>query len=145
MSQHREGGFLVTKIHHLSGRIFAEKLRKHQIEINPGQGRILYALWREDGIPINELARRTLLSKSTLTTMLDRLEDAGLLSRVPTKSDRRKTLIRLTEKVKALEDTYAGVSEEMTELFYRDFRGEEIDQFEKYLGRILRNLTDYEA
>jgi len=135
----------MTKIHYLSGRIFAEKLREHQIEINPGQGRILYALWREDRIPINELAKRTLLSKSTLTSMLDRLEDAGLLSRVPTKTDRRKTLINLTDKVKALEDTYARVSEEMTELFYRDFRGEEIDQFEKYLGRILKNLTDYEA
>jgi hypothetical protein len=36
----RQGGFLISKIHQLSGRIFARKLKQHNIsDINPAQGK----------------------------------------------------------------------------------------------------------
>ena len=139
--QMRQGGFLVSKIHQLSGRVFARKLREHGIEkINPAQGRILFVLWQEDGISIQELARRTSLGKSTLTSMLDRLERAGELRRVPAENDRRKTLICLTEKDRDMRDTYDRVSAEMTDLYYGGFRPAEIDVFERELTRVLANL-----
>jgi len=137
----RQGGFLIAKIHQVSGRTFARMLREAGIEFNPAQGRILFALWRGDGIPINELAGRTRLSKSTLTSMLDRLEEASHIAREPSGEDRRVILIRLTEKDRGLQDRYVKVSREMTELFYDGFTSEEIDEFEGYLERILDNLT----
>lgn len=137
----RRGGFLVSKIHQLSGRVFARKLREHGVEkINPAQGRILFVLWQEDGISIHELARRTSLGKSTLTGMLDRLERAGELRRAPAEGDRRKTLIFLTDKDRALRETYDRVSAEMNELYYAGFSPAEIDVFERDLARILANL-----
>jgi len=139
----RQGGFLIAKIHQVSGRIFAKILKKAGIsEINPAQGRILFALCSKDEIPITELARITLLSKSTLTSMLDRLEKAGFIIRVPSKNDRRTILIKRTEKDKRLENTYVQVSNEMTNLFYKGFASGEIDTFEEYLKRILANLTN---
>ncbi len=121
----------------------AKILKKAGIsEINPAQGRILFVLWKKDEIPITELARKTLLSKSTLTSMLDRLEEAGLIIRVPSKKDRRTILIKRTEKDKRLEKTYVQVSDEMTSLFYKGFTSGEIDTFEEYLKRILANLTN---
>lgn len=141
MKQRREGGFLIARIHQLSGRILARKLKAFKVnEINPAQGRILFALWREDGIPIQELAKRTSLGKSTLTSMLDRLEEIGHMSRVPSGDDRRKILIKLTDKNKSLRDVYNQVSEEMTEQFYNGFAAEEIEVFEGALRRILDNL-----
>ena len=74
-----QGGFLIAKIKHLSGRIFARMLKEQEIEINPSQGRIMFVLWQEDALPISELANRTGLGKSTLTSMLDRLESSGFL------------------------------------------------------------------
>ena len=142
MKIQRQGGFLIAKIHQVSGRIFARILKKAGVsEINPAQGRILFALWNKDEIPITELARKTLLSKSTLTSMLDRLEEAGFIVRVPSKKDRRTILIKRTEKDKSLESKYVQVSDEMTNLFYNGFASEEIDTFEEYLKRILANLT----
>ena len=142
MKIQRRGGFLIAKIHQVSGRIFAKILKKAGIsQINPAQGRILFALWKKDEIPITELARKTLLSKSTLTSMLDRLEKAGFIIRVPSKKDRRTILIKRTEKDKRLESIYVQVSDEMTNLFYNGFTSEEIDAFEEYLKRILANLT----
>ena len=144
MKNQREGGFLIARIHYLAGRILARKLKQYDLdEINPAQGRILFVLWHSDGISIRELAKKTSLEKSTLTSMLDRLEEAGYLSRVPSKRDRRKILIELTEKDRVLREAYAQVSAEMTELFYHGFTTAEIDEFEEYLRRILDNLTAF--
>jgi DNA-binding MarR family transcriptional regulator len=140
----REGGFLIAKIHQLSGRIFARIMKKSHIEeINPAQGRILFVLWKKDEIPISELSKKTMLSKSTLTSMLDRLEKAGYITREYSQDDRRKIPIKRTEKDKNLEKTYIQVSDEMTNLFYRGFTPEEIDNFEGYLKRVLQNLVEH--
>ncbi len=137
----RQGGFLVSKIHQLSGRVFARKLREHRVEnINPAQGRILFALWQKDGVSIRELGSRTSLGASTLTSMLDRLEQAGDLERVPSPRDRRKTLVYLTKKSKAMRSAYDRVSTEMAALFYDDFGDAEIESFELMLARVLDNL-----
>ncbi len=104
------------------------------------QGRILFALWKKDGLPIIELAKATSLSKSTLTPILDRLEESGHLKRVDSEGDRRKKLIYLTEKNQQLQDVYYQVSLDMKELYYRGFSEKEIDHFEDYLKRILSNL-----
>ena len=101
MTIERRGGFLIAQIHRLAGRVFARMLKGHQIDINPAQGRILFALWEEDGIPIRELARRTSLGKSTLTSMLDRLEAAGHITRRRSTDDRRAVLVERTEKDRA--------------------------------------------
>ena len=143
MMQRREGGFLISKIHYLGRRIFNQMLQRDRLDVNPGQGRILYALWQNDEIPINELAKQTALGKSTLTTMLDRLEAEEHLMRVPSQDDRRMILIKLTEKNEALHEKYERVSQEMTERFYQDFTTEEIDAFEAFLIRILKSLSDH--
>jgi MarR family transcriptional regulator, organic hydroperoxide resistance regulator len=146
MSSLRAGGFLIAKVHQLSGRIFARKLKEYGIEeINPAQGRILFALWQQDEIPINELAQKTSLGKSTLTSMLDRLEAAGYLLRQPSREDRRKIFIKRTEKDKNLQQVYTQVSQAMVDLFYQGLTGAEVDQFEATLQHILRNLEAIET
>jgi len=144
MSQ-RAGGFLITQIHHLGRRVFTELLRKQEIEIGPGQGRILFALWQKDGVPINDLVERTLLRKSTLSELLDNLEKAGFVRREQSEEDRRKMLIRLTERTQKLQKVYINLSVEMTKLFYNGFTDEEIDEFETFLHRILDNLLPHDS
>jgi DNA-binding MarR family transcriptional regulator len=140
----REGGFLIAKIHQLAGRIFSRMLRERGVEINPAQGRIMFVLWHEDGIPINELAKKTSLGKSTLTSMLDRLESSGYIRRASSTHDRRTTLIRRTEKDRAFERLYTEVSQDMISIFYKGLRRKQVDQFEAHLRKIFDNLTRYE-
>ena len=141
MKLKREGAFLIARIYQISGRIFARKLKEYSLDyITPAQGRILFALWREDDISIFELAERTSLSKSTLTSMLDKLEDSGHIIRVPSGEDRRMIMIRLTEKDRKLRQAYVRISNEMAALAYGGLSEEEIDAFEKTLGRIFENL-----
>jgi DNA-binding MarR family transcriptional regulator len=145
MMSQREGGFLITQIHHLGRRVFTELLRKHDIDIGPGQGRILFALLQQDNVPINDLTKRTLLRKSTLSELLDNLEQAGYIKRIQSELDRRKTLIRLTENARKFQNTYIKLSADMTNIFYKGFTPEEIDGLEAYLHRILQNLVSQES
>lgn len=141
MKKLRQGGFLMAKVHQTAGRIFNKLLKKYQIEeINSAQGRILFVLWEKDNIPISELSEKTQLEKSTLTCMLDKLENDGFIIRLPSKEDRRKILIKRTEKDKQFQEKYLAISDEMNNLFYKNFSELEIDLFEKSLQRILDNL-----
>ena len=51
-------------------------------------------------------------------------------------------MIQLTEKTRILHRQYQEVSQEMTELFYRDFTTQDIDEFEGFLNRLLTNLIE---
>jgi len=146
MTKVRQGGFLIARVQLLSERVFSKILAKYDLsDISPAQGRILFVLWNKDGISIQELARKTSLGKSTLTSMLDRLEQAGFVKRVPSKEDRRTILIKLTEKDRECRDLYTKITKEKTGLFYKGFTSKEIDAFENYLRRILDNLNAFEG
>ena len=59
------------------------------------------------------------LAITSLTTMLERMENQGLISRVQSETDKRKTLLFLTEKARALKDEYDAVSDEMGSIYYK--------------------------
>ena len=135
----------MTQIKQVSGRIFERLLINAGVDaFNGAQGRILYVLWQNDNIPIVELSRKTGLAKTTLTSMLDRMEKAVLISRVFDPMDRRQIRIVLTENARKLNDKYNEVSDEMNEIYYAGFTEEEIVQFEKMLQRVLNNLNEKE-
>lgn len=139
------GGFLVSQLKQIQGRVFERLLSEANVnEFNGAQGRILYVLWQADSVPIIELSKKTGLAKTTLTGMLDRMEEAGLIRRNYDKTDRRQVRITLTQKARELSDKYNEVSSRMNEIFYRGFNDFEIEQFESYLSRIINNLTESE-
>jgi len=141
----REGGFLISKIRQISGRIFDKKLKNYGInDLNTAQGRIIFSLWQHNHITISDLARQTALGKTTLTSMLNRLEQSGYIVSNTDEKDKRKTLISSTGKSKSLEDRYEAVSKEMTSLFYKGLSEKQIDEFENLLRHILSNLIKYE-
>ena len=138
------GGFLVTKIKQLGDRIFERILAEKNIDaFNGAQGRILYVLWQEDGVPIKIISEKSGLAITSLTTMLERMEKNGLISRKTDEADKRKTLLFLTDKAKELKEAYDSVSNEMGNIYYRDFTDKEIIQFEEYLNRIRVNLEEW--
>jgi len=136
-----KGGFLISRIKQVGTRIFDRMLANSGIDsFNGAQGRILYVLWQNDEISISSLSVQTSLANTTLTAMLDRMENLDLIVRKPDPKDRRNRLIALTEKAKSLQDDYNRISQQMNELYYTGFTEKEIVQFESYLQRVLNNL-----
>ena len=136
-----KGGFLISRIKQVGGRLFDRLLAESDINaFNGAQGRILYVLWQGDGLTISQLSAQTSLANTTLTSMLDRMEQSGLIIREPSPTDRRALLIRLTDKARALQQDYDRISQQMNDLYYLGFTEAEIRQFERYLQRVLNNL-----
>ena len=146
MSSNYRCGFLITQIKQVSGRTLDKILAKQGVDaFNGAQGRILDILWQKDQIPISEISRLTGLSAATLTGMLDRMEKAALVKRVPDNTDRRKLLIALTDEAQLLKENYLAVSSAMDNIYYQGFSEEEIASLQSYLERILANLENYQA
>ena len=136
------GGFQVSKIKQLGDRIFEKILAERGIEaFNGAQGRILYVLFQEDGVPIKTVSEKCSLAITSLTTMLERMEKGGLILRRQDSADKRKTLLFLTDKARNLEQDYIAVSEEMGDIYYQGFTADEVKAAEEYLNRIRLSIV----
>ena len=146
MNRQTRGGFYISQIKQIQSRIFEKLLKANEIEdFNGAQGRILFVLWQEDHIPIHALSEKTSLAKTTLTSMLDRMEGIGVVERTRDPADRRLIRIALTEKARAMRDRYQAVSGQMNEIFYAGFSDEEAARLDQMLARVLDNLKEYEG
>ncbi len=67
-----------------------------ELGLTPAQFDIVATLGNTDGMPFRELGERTLITKGTLTGVVDRLEARGLVERVASETDRRSVTVRLT-------------------------------------------------
>lgn len=139
------GGFLISQIKQLQGRVFEKILRESKIDaFNGAQGRILYVLWEHETMTISEIGRHTSLAKTTLTGMLDRMEKSGLIERTPDASNRRQVIVSITQKAREYRKAYDRVSDRMNRIFYRGFSETEINEFEDKLRRIIINLENWD-
>ena len=146
MEKITQGGFLVTQIKQLQGRVFDRLLAQAGVDaFNGAQGRILYVLWQTDDVPISTLVQKTGLAKNTLSSMLARMEACGLITRMADARDRRQCIVRLTGKARRLRGEYDRISERMNDLFYAGFAPGEIDALEHALRRVVQNLEAAEA
>ena len=135
------GGFLMSQIGRISGRIWERLLKKCGVDaFNGAQGRILYVLWEHGRLTISDIARLTSMANTTLTSMLDRMEAEELIQRIPDKANRRQIFISVTDKAKLYRKEYDKISDDMCDIFYKGFTDAEIIIFEEQLKKILKNL-----
>ena len=74
--------------------------------------------------------------------MLEKMEKNNLIKRITDENDKRKSLVILTEYAKSLKKCSDKISDEMLKKMYRGFSEEEIDKFEEYLHRIIKNFEE---
>jgi MarR family transcriptional regulator, 2-MHQ and catechol-resistance regulon repressor len=76
----------------------ADSRHIRSMRLTPSQFDVIATLGDTDGLTCSELSSRTLVTKGTLTGVLDRLAEKGLIRREQVAGDRRCIKIRLTEK-----------------------------------------------
>jgi DNA-binding MarR family transcriptional regulator len=125
------------RIVHLADRELAKGTAAHGLQ--PGWFDLLAAL-RRAGPPYelnpSDLMDATMLSSGGITKRLDRLAEAAFVERRPDSDDRRRTLVRLTRKGRAVIDraldTHLANEQQLLEPLSRADRGA--------LDRLLRQL-----
>jgi DNA-binding MarR family transcriptional regulator len=88
--------------------------------LTPPQFDIVATLGNTAGMSFKELGEKTLITKGTLTGVVDRLEARGVVRRVGSDADRRSTRVELTEAGAALfDDVFPGVVARTKQVFDR--------------------------
>jgi len=74
---------------------------------------VLLVLWETNAMPVNDIAKKLLLKTNTLTPLLKRMEQLGLVERKKSEQDERKVIVHLATKGEELEDLAAQIPEKL--------------------------------
>lgn len=107
-------GFRLAKAAQRWNELLAEAFaRAGYADVRPAYGSVLVPLFEEDGLQMGELARRSQLSKQTMTSLVRRVESDGLVERRPDPADARATRVFLTKRAREFEPLAARVLERL--------------------------------
>ena len=116
---------------HRSNREIARRIKREGLM--PGQPKILEYLWFHDGARQKDISRECIIDKSTVTSLLKRMENLDLIRKETRPEDQRGVAIFLTDKgwekakeirkvIYATDDAmWQGIPEEEKQQFMRTF------------------------
>lgn len=110
--------------------------------VHPGQDYMLDELWQEDGIPVGVLAARLGVEVPTAVRTVTRMEAAGLVRREADPADRRRVIVRLTDRGRDLERVVPRILADVTEQATAGMSDDERDQLLRLLRGLRANLGD---
>ncbi len=129
--------WVMTTAHALE-RSLAEELAPHGITHRQWQ---VIAWLAHDGIlSQSELAERMKIEPPTLAGIIDRMERDGWIIRCECPGDRRKKLLKPTEKVAPVWETIAGAARRVRARASRGFSDEQLAGIKSMLATIRENL-----
>jgi MarR family transcriptional regulator, organic hydroperoxide resistance regulator len=102
---------------------------------------VLRELWQEEGLTQREIANRVGVLEPTMVATLDALERLGLIERVRSTTDRRKTHVRLTPAGRTMRDTLHGYAADVLEEALTGISDDEIAVLRRTLQRIKGNFA----
>ncbi|HXM05823.1 MAG TPA: MarR family transcriptional regulator [Candidatus Acidoferrum sp.] len=102
---------------------------------------VLRELWEEEGLTQREIANRVGVLEPTMVATLDALVRLGLIERVRSTTDRRKTHVQLTPAARTMRDTLHGYAADVLEGALSGISDDEIAVLRRTLQRIKGNLA----
>ena len=130
--------FQLAKAGQLGSRFWGHKVS--DLNVTPVQAMVLRFLYDQDQITSIDLGKKTELDSATLTGVIDRLENAGLIDRKDNPHDRRSIQIFLTEKGKITGKEVARRMEEANADFLKTFTPREAGELRRLINT-LRNQS----
>lgn len=134
----REFGFMLNDVARLL-RTYADH-KAAQFGITRAQWAVLVRLERSEGLNQTELADVLDLQPITLTRLLDKLSDSGLIERRPDPSDRRAKRLFLTPAARPLLEQLSALGEETMTSTLAGIERERVEQMVSQLALVKDNL-----
>jgi len=112
-----------------------------QYGLTHAQFDIIATLGNTPGMSYKELGERTLITKGTLTGVIERLEQKGLVARERSSDDKRSFQVRLTQEGEAVfRDVFPKVVSHGKQLF-ADFSEAEFDDMDAILRKLRERIV----
>jgi len=115
--------------------------RLEPFDLTPTHFLVLRCLWKQDGLAISAIGKKVQQVGGTMTGVIDRMEERGLIVRERDKEDRRVWRARLTEKGKELNGRLPAVAASAREQLLSGISDKELELFADVLDRIIANAN----
>jgi MarR family transcriptional regulator, organic hydroperoxide resistance regulator len=103
---------------------------------------VMMILWEKDGVPVNDIAKKLILNTNTITPLLKRMEQQGILERRRSAEDERKVIVHLTTKGRQLQEVAALIPQQLAgSLLKGDFNVNDLIRLKDDLNAIINFLT----
>ncbi len=112
--------------------------------LQPGMAHVLLRLYESDNCIIKDIGRSLRVANGTLTSLLNRMREAGLIECRRCRQDGRATRVKLTALGRSLEPRVRRFHAEITALTEQGFTAAEIDAGKNFLARMLDSLRTAE-
>jgi DNA-binding MarR family transcriptional regulator len=132
-------GYRIKLLSQLLTRKFQERLEP--LGLTPFHWVVLCCLWQEDGLATCKIGERLQQVGGTLTGVLDRMEERGLVRRERDPRDRRIYRIWLTPAGKQLEQVLPPISKELWYEALAGISAPERQQLSQLIDRAIANLS----
>lgn len=132
-------GYRIKLCSQMLSRKFQEQLEP--FGLTPCHWIVLCCLWQEDGLPTSTIGERVQQVGGTLTGVLDRMEERGLVYRHRDHRDRRIYRIWLTPAGSQLEEHLPPIAQNVTEQALSGLNTAERQQLSQLIDRAIANLT----
>lgn len=132
-------GYRLRLLSQLQARRFQERLTPYGL--TPFHWLVLCCLWIEDGLATSTICDRLEQVGGTLTGVLDRMEERGLVRRERDPSDRRIWRIWLTEDGEKFKDILPPIVRELKEESMAGISTPERETLSRLLDRAIANLS----
>lgn len=132
-------GYRIKLLSQLLGRRFQEQLDPYGL--TPFHWVVLCCLWQEDGLATSSIGDRLQQVGGTLTGVLDRMAERGLIRRERDTQDRRVWRIWLTDSGKELQEVLPPIALELLQETMQGIDSQEQDALSRWITQVIANLT----
>jgi DNA-binding MarR family transcriptional regulator len=119
-------------------RLYRELLT--ELDLTYPQYLVMLVLWERDRLRVSDVGDRLHLDSATLTPLLKRLEQSGLVNRTRSAEDERSVIVTLTEEGRALRSRAAAVPGKVERASC--LTGQQIDVLKESLGQLRERLLE---
>ena len=108
---------------------------------------VMLVMWEHGELSVIEIGEKLILNTNTITPLLKRMEAMGLIDRVPSETDHRKVMIRLTEEGKKMEAAAAEIPLRLLQRMKIDplsTNPDEVKQLKSQLHQLIELLKSME-
>ena len=131
--------YKIKLLSQLLSRRFSEHLE--HLKLTPFHWVVLCCLWEEDGLPTSSIGEKLKQVGGTLTGVIDRMEERGLVRRERNMQDRRVWRIWLTDDGKKLETVLPPIVEQIRQQAMEGFSDGDRQIFSQLLNKAVANLS----
>lgn len=137
---------VLKEIKHLNCRIkkIIDKRMPKNVHVNVTQMQIVTYLFKHENEEIcqKDLEAETHLKKASITGALDSLEDEGLIERIQSSEDKRRNIIKVTEKAEKERQNIVCSYNKVNKAILKNLTDQQIQQFLSILSVMNKNLDE---